>query len=269
MGDGSVMAAAILSVTCGEDAPVTAILSAALPAFLASLVEFVEALTIVLAVGATRGWRSAWIGTLAGATLLTLAVAAFGPLLRSVPLEALQLVVGILLLFFGLRWLRKAILRYAGAIALHDEAVIFARREAELRSGARGAATDWPAIATAFNAVVLEGLEVVFIVIAVGATAGALVPAALGAVLAGFIVAATGLSLRRPLARVPENTLKCAVGIMLSAFGTYWTGEGLGDAWPGGELALVGLVGGYAVAAGAAFAVASRARSGHVSAGRT
>jgi uncharacterized membrane protein len=238
---------------------VTVILSTALPAFLASLVECVEALTIVLAVGATRGWRSAWVGTLAGAALLALGVAVFGPLLRYAPLGALQLIVGMLLLFFGLRWLRKAILRYAGAIALHDEATIFARREAELRSAARTGATDWPAIATAFNAIVLEGLEVVFIVIAVGATAGALVPAALGAALAGVSVAAAGLSLRRPLARVPENTLKFVVGIMLSAFGTYWTGEGLGAVWPGNDAALPALIGGYAVASGVAFALARRA----------
>jgi uncharacterized membrane protein len=248
---------------------VTVILSTALPAFLASLVEFVEALTIVLAVGATRGWRSAWIGTLAGAGLLALAVATFGPLLRYAPLGALQLVVGVLLLFFGLRWLRKAILRYAGTIALHDEAKIFARREAELRSGARSGATDWPAIATAFNAVVLEGLEVVFIVIAVGATAGALGPAALGAAAAAVVVTAAGLSLQRPLARVPENTLKCAVGIMLSAFGTYWTGEGLGAAWPGGDLAVPGLIAGYAIAAGAAFALARRVAGRRLSPGRS
>ncbi len=245
-----------------------AILSTALPAFLASLVEFVEALTIVLAVGATRGWRSAWLGTLSGAALLALAVAAFGPLLRFVPLGALQLAVGILLLFFGLRWLRKAILRYAGAVALHDEAKIFARREAELRAGARGGATDWPAIATAFNAVVLEGLEVVFIVIAVGATAGALVPAAAGAAAAGVIVVATGVGLRRPLARVPENTLKFAVGIMLSAFGTFWTGEGLGDAWPGNDLALAALIAGYGVAAAVALAFARQAGRARTSGGR-
>jgi len=247
---------------------VTAILSTALPAFLASLVEFVEALTIVLAVGATRGWRSAWIGTLSGAALLALAVAAFGPLLRSVPLGALQLVVGILVLFFGLRWLRKAILRYAGAIALHDEAKIFARREAELRAGARGGSTDWPAIVTAFNAVVLEGLEVIFIVIAVGATAGALVPAALGAALAGVIVVAAGVGLRRPLARVPENTLKFAVGIMLSAFGTFWTGEGLGGTWPGADFALPALIGGYGIAAAFALALARRAARGREIANR-
>ncbi len=232
------------------------ILSTALPAFLASLVEFVEALTIVLAVGVTRGWRSAWIGTIGGAALLALAVAAFGPLLRLVPLGTLQLVVGILLLFFGMRWLRKAILRYAGTIALHDEAEIFSRREAELRARRPAGATDWAAIATAFNAVVLEGLEVVFIVIAVGATAGAWLPAAVGAALAGALVIGVGAALRRPLARVPENSLKFAVGIMLSAFGTFWTGEGLGVAWPGDDLALLGLIAGFLVASGIALTLA-------------
>ncbi len=242
-----------------------AILSAAVPAFLASLVEFVEALTIVLAVGATRGWRSAWTGALSGAALLAAAVVAFGPLLRLVPLDTLQLVVGILLLFFGMRWLRKAILRYAGAIPLHDEAKIYAREEAELRgsenarAARRGAGTDWPAVATAFNAVVLEGLEVVFIVIAVGAAAGALVPAAAGAALAGVVVVGAGVSLRRPLARIPENTLKFAVGVLLSAFGTYWTGEGMNVAWPGRDLALLGLAAGFLAASGIAFALARRA----------
>ena len=237
----------------------TSIISTALPAFLASLVEFVEALTVVLAVGATRGWRSAWLGTAAGVALLAVAVVAFGPLLRLVPLGALQSIVGILLLFFGLRWLRKAILRYAGAIALKNEANVFARKEAQLRSAARSQATDWPAIATAFNAVVLEGLEVVFIVIAVGATAGALGPAAGGAALAGVLVVGAGAVLRRPLARVPENALKFAVGILLSAFGTFWTGEGLGGEWPGDDWALLRLVGGYLAVAGLALVLARRA----------
>ncbi len=244
-----------------------AILSTAVPAFLASLVEFVEALTIVLAVGASRGWRPALIGSLAGAAVLAAAVAAFGPLLRLVPVAALQLVVGVLLVFFGMRWLRKAILRYAGTLAMHDEAAIFARREAELRAAGSAGRTDWPAVATAFNAVVLEGLEVVFIVIAVGATAGALVPAAAGAALAGVLVVGAGLSLRRPLARVPENTLKFAVGIMLAAFGTFWTGEGLGAAWPGDDLALLGLVAGFAAAAGVAIALARGAGKTRAAAG--
>jgi len=236
-------------------------LAAALPAFLASLVEFVEALTIVLAVGTTRGWRSAGLGAAAGVALLAALVAAFGPALGRVPLGALQIVVGIMLLFFGLRWLRKAVLRYAGVIAFHDETGIYERRVAGLRSAA-GVATslDWIGAGTAFNAVVLEGLEVIFIVIAVGATAGALVPAGAGAALAGIIVVVSGFALRTPLARVPENALKFAVGVMLSAFGTFWTSEGFGFTWPGSDAVLALLVAGYAVVSAAALVLAKRAR---------
>jgi Ca2+/H+ antiporter, TMEM165/GDT1 family len=234
------------------------IFTAALPAFFASFVEFVEALTVVLAVGVTRGWRSAWIGTLAALALLTLLVAAIGPALRLVPLHALQVVVGALLLLFGMRWLRKAILRYAGVVGLHDEDAIYAGNTARLAEDGTAGSSDRTGILIAFNAVVLEGLEVVFIVLAVGASSGALVPAALGALVAGALVGAAGLLLRRPLARVPENGLKFVVGVMLSAFGTFWTGEGLGIEWPAGDLALVVLVAGYAVVALLAVALARR-----------
>jgi uncharacterized membrane protein len=235
----------------------SALFSAALPAFLASLVEFVEALTIVLAVGATRGWRSAAGGAAAAALVLALTVLVFGPALGRVPLGVLQLVVGIALLFFGLRWLRKAVLRYAGRIALHDEASIYERRVTGLRDAPAAASPlDWIGAGTAFNAVALEGLEVIFIVIAVGATAGALVPASVGAALAGLVVVVAGVALRAPLARVPENTLKFLVGVMLAAFGTFWTSEGFGFAWPGDDLALLALVAGYGLAAGVAFALA-------------
>jgi len=223
-------------------------LSAGIPSFFASLVEFVEALTIVLAVGATRGWRTAASGAAAGVGLLAVAVIALGPALRAVPIDTLQLVVGVLLLFFGLRWLRKAILRYGGAIALHDEAAIFERQSAAFASGAAANGYDWGAFATTFNAVVLEGLEVVFIVIAVGAAAGALVPAGIGAALAGAIVCTAGFALRAPLARVPENALKFAVGIMLSAFGTFWTAEALGMPLPGEDASLLLLIAGFLVA---------------------
>jgi len=236
------------------------VLSAALPAFFASLVEFVEALTIVLAVGATRGWRSAAAGAAAATIVLALLVLVFGPALGRVPLGVLQIVVGIALVFFGLRWLRKAVLRYAGRIAMHDEASIYERRVAGLqRAPAAASRLDWIGAGTAFNAVALEGLEVIFIVIAVGATAGALVPASVGAALAGLVVVVAGVALRAPLARVPENALKFLVGVMLAAFGTFWTSEGFGFVWPGDDVALLGLVGGYALAAGVAFALA-RAR---------
>jgi uncharacterized membrane protein len=156
----------------------------------------------------------------------------------------LQLAIGILLLLFGMRWLRKAILRSAGVIPLHDEATTFAAETAELREQARRneARLDWLAALASFKAVLLEGLEVVFIVIALSAGRGMLIPASAGAVAACLLVAGVGLVVHRPLARVPENTLKFAVGVMLSAFGVFWTGEGLGVAWPGADLAIVGFV---------------------------
>lgn len=211
-------------------------------AFLASLVEAVEALTIVLAVATVRGWRPAGLGALAGLMLLVLIVLALGPLLDHVPLHLLQLVIGVLLLLFGMRWLRKAILRAGGAIPLRDEAMVFAVGTAELREQAlrQEARLDWLAGLASFKAVLLEGLEVVFIVIAVGAGGrGLLVPASAGAIAACLLVIGAGFVVHRPLARLPENTLKFAVGVMLSAFGIFWTGEGLGIAWPGADLAIV------------------------------
>jgi Ca2+/H+ antiporter, TMEM165/GDT1 family len=207
-------------------------------AFLGSLVEAVEALTIVLAVASVRGWRPAALGAAAGLGLLALIVAALGPLLDHVPLHFLQLMIGVLLLLFGMRWLRKAILRAAGIIPLHDEEAAYAAGTAELRE--HRTRLDWLAGLASFKAVLLEGLEVVFIVIAVGGGRGLLLPASAGALAACALVAIAGFALRRPLARVPENTLKLAVGVMLSAFGVFWTGEGLGIAWPGADLAIVG-----------------------------
>ena len=209
-------------------------------AFLSSIVEVVEAFTIVLAVATVRGWRPAALGAMAGLALLALIVVVFGPLLGFVPLWLLQLTIGILLLLFGIRWLRKAILRGAGVIALHDEELAFAAETAELREQARrqAARLDWLAGLASFKAVVLEGLEVVFIVIAVGAGRGLVVPASLGALAACVLVLVIGLFVHRPLARVPENTLKFAVGVMLTAFGVFWVGEGLGVPWPGEDLAI-------------------------------
>lgn len=219
--------------------------SAVTAAFLASLVEAVEALTIVLAVAMVRGWRPAGLGALAGLALLALIVVALGPLLDRVPLNLLQLAVGILLLLFGMRWLRKAILRAAGVIALHDEASAFAGETAELREEERRRAPHlyWLAGLASFMAVLLEGLEVVFIVIAVSAGRGMLVPVSIAALAACFLIAVVGLAVHRPLARVPENVLKFAVGVMLSSFGLFWTGEGLGVAWPGADLAIVAFMG--------------------------
>lgn len=211
-------------------------------AFLGSMVEVVEAFTIVLAVGTVSGWRPALIGTGAGLAFLAVLVLVLGPLFDQVPLHALQLVIGILLLLFGLRWLRKAILRSAGVIALHDETAAFAKETAALQGSAGSGREhlDWIAGITAFKAVVLEGIEVVFIVIAVGAGRGLLWPASLGALAACALVLLIGAVVHKPLARVPENTLKFGVGVMLAAFGVYWTGEGLGVAWPGNDLAILG-----------------------------
>ncbi|MBN2629273.1 MAG: TMEM165/GDT1 family protein [Rhodobacteraceae bacterium] len=210
-------------------------------AFLASIVEVVEAFTIILVVATLRGWRPAVFGTAAALGVLAAIVLALGPLLDRVPMHLLQLVIGVLLLLFGIGWLRKAALRAGGVIPLHDEAAIFAQQMAHLGADARRrtASLNWIAGMTAFKAVLLEGLEVVFIVIAVGAGRGLLWPASLGALAACALVLVVGAILHRPLARVPENSLKFGVGVMLSAFGVFWTGEGLGVDWPGADLALL------------------------------
>jgi uncharacterized membrane protein len=222
----------------------TTIISVAGASFAASFVEAVEALTVVLAVGLARGWRPALSGAAAAIAALALIVAVLGPLMSVVPIHALQFVVGVLLLLFGLRWLRKAILRAVGVIALHDEDAAFAREtrgltEAQQR---RSREFDWIAGVTAFKAVLVEGIEVVFIVIAVGAARGLLVFASAGALAACVAVAAVGAAIHRPLARVPENALKFAVGVMLSAFGLFWTGESLGVGWPGGDAAILAFI---------------------------
>src|SRR2546427_5833181 len=229
-------------------------------AFLSSLVEAVEALTIVLAVATVRGWRPAGLGALAGLATLALIVLALGALLDHVPLNLLQLAIGVMLLLFGMRWLRKAILRAAGVIPLHDEAAAFAGETAELRAQARRrqARLDWLAAIASFKAMLLEGLEVVFIVIAVGAGGRFLVAASIGALVACALVMAAGFALHRPLARVPENTLKFAVGVMLSAFGVFWTGEGLGVPWPGEDFAILGFSALFLIIAVAAVALARR-----------
>lgn len=228
-------------------------------AFLGSLVEVVEALTIVLAVVAVRGLRPALAGTLAALAVLVAVVLALGPLLGAVPLWLLQLVVGILLLLFGLGWLRKAALRAAGAIALHNQTAAYAAETAGLTEEMRlhSASQDWIAGLAAFKAVLLEGLEVIFIVIAVGA-GGHLVPAGIGALAACALVFVAGAIVHKPLSQVPENTLKFAVGVMLSAFGVFWTGEGLGVEWPGHDLALLALAGVFLVAGLGSVAMARR-----------
>lgn len=236
---------------------------AVLASFLAALVEFVEALTIILAVGTTRGWRPALLGAAAGVACLAVLVLAFGPALQQVPLNVLQLVIGVLLLLFGMRWLRKAALRWAGVIGFHDEAAIYAKQTAALAADGVPARGSFDALAaiTTFKAVLLEGLEVIFIVIAIGSVGHTLVPAALGAAAAGVLVALVGLALHRPLARVPENALKFAVGVLLSAFGTFWVGEGLGFEWPGRDLSILGLTAGFFMAAWLGVLAARRSRA--------
>jgi uncharacterized membrane protein len=212
-------------------------------AFLGSSVEAVEAMTIVLAAGIVRGWRSALAGSAAGLITLAAIIAVFGPAIAAVPLEYLQIVLGTLLLLFGIRWLRKAILRSAGVIALRDEQALFAE-ETRALAGAPEAARRWDpvAILTAYKAIVLEGVEVVVIVIGVGAVGNMFVPASIGALAAcGLVVIAAAL-LHRPLARVPENALKYAVGVMMAAFGLFWFGEGVGVVWPYADAALLGLM---------------------------
>ena len=222
-----------------------------LAAFLASLVEFIEALTVVLAVGATRGWRSALGGSALAALVLLILVAVLGPLFTRIPLGAVQLALGSLLLLFGMRWLRKAILRSAGIIPLHDEEALYAREHQALSAGApRRAGWDASAVSAAFKITMIEGTEVVFIVVAVGAAGrGLLIPAALGALAAFCVVVLLGLALRRPVSMVPENILKFAVGVLLCGFGTFWVGEGAGIVWPGSDLSLIWLCLGFLLVA--------------------
>ena len=221
-----------------------------LASFLASLVECVEALTVVLAVGSIRGWRSALAGSAFAIGVLLVLIAGLGRALTSVPLHRLQLFVGILLLLFGLRWLRKAILRSAGQIALHDESAAFAKNTASMRKLGSVQGWDRVAFATAFQITMLEGTEVVFIVVAISeGGVGLILPASLGAGAALLLIIGLGIALHRPLANVPENKLKFVVGVLLSAFGTFWVGEGAKFIWPGGDWSILGLIAGYLVVA--------------------
>src|SRR5438445_2548199 len=211
--------------------------------FLACAVEMVEALTIVLAVGVTRGWRSAIIGTAAALGALAVVVAALGPALAVLPIDSLRLFVGGVLLVFGLQWLRKAILRASGFKALHDEDAIFAEEERAARAAAReGSGIDWYTFTVSFKGVFLEGLEVAFIVVTFGGAQHNVALAAVGAVAAAVVVLLVGLVVHRPLSQVPENTMKYAVGVMLTTFGMFWAGEGAGIDWPGSDAALIGLL---------------------------
>jgi uncharacterized membrane protein len=228
----------------------TAALPLALTVFVACVVESVEALTIVLAAGLTRQWRSTFAGLAAALAALAVIVAVVGPAVTLLPLTALRLVVGALLAIFGLQWLRKAILRATGYKALHDEAGAYQREIAAARAAPevrKRWVSDWYAFTLSFKGVLLEGLEVVFIVITFGGNARNYGAAVLGAAAAVLVVAVAGIAVRGPLARVPENALKFGVGIMLTSFGTFWGAEGAGAAWPGGDAALLVLVPAVAV----------------------
>lgn len=235
-----------------------------LASFLASMVEFVEALTVVLAVGVTRGWRSALGGAALGVLVLAILVAGLGPAVTQVPIRWLQIGLGALLLLFGMRWLRKAILRAAGLIPLHDETAAYAKQTSAL--GALGGLTggwDREALSAAFKITMIEGLEVVFIVIALGAGGhGLLIPASLGALAALIVVIGLGIALHRPLAMIPENTLKFIVGVLLCAFGAFWVGEGFGFRWPGQDWSLLALVLLFLATALGARAICQRALAG-------
>ena len=213
--------------------------------FLACLVEAVEALTIVLAAGTARDWRSSIAGSLAGLLVLVAVIAVLGPAISAIPLDGLRLFVGGLLLIFGLQWLRKAILRASGNKAFRDEALSYQVARAEIRSGpARRLVTDWYAFTLSFKGVVLEGVEVAFIVLTFGANQGSIPLAAVAATTAVLLVAMAiaGYAIRAPLSRVPENSLKFVVGVMLTAFGIFWGAEGAGAHWPGDDIALLVLI---------------------------
>ncbi len=224
------------------------VLFTVLSSFIASTVEFVEALTVVLAVGVTRQWRSTLVGAGAAIVVLAALVAVLGLTIATfVPIELLRLVVGAVLIVFGLQWLTKAILRAAGARASRDEVANFGREVVALAKEppVPAAGMDWISFTVAFKGVLLEGLEVAFIVVTFGAAGGQLAPAILGAGLAGIGVLGVGAAVRRPLARLPENQLKFGVGLMLVSFGTFWAGEAIGIAWPGSDLSILLLLAGY------------------------
>src|SRR5450755_780739 len=223
----------------------------ALSVFLACTVEAVEALTIVLAVGTVRSWRSSLYGVGAAALVLAVLIAALGPALSAIPIGVLRVIVGGLLLVFGLQWLRKAILRAAGLKALHDELGNFAEETERARAvGAVGARESFDpyAFTVSLKAVLLEGLEVVFIVLTFGANQHRVGLAAVAAAVAVVLVVAVGFAVRAPLARVPENAMKFAVGVMLTSFGAFWSAEGAGASWPGGDASLPVIIAGLALA---------------------
>lgn len=241
----------------------TSALILVLSTFLACAVEAVEALTVVLAVGVTRGWRAPLIATAFATLVLVALVVVFGPALSRLPIDALRVVVGTILLIFGIGWLRKAILRASGYKALRDEAALYRKQIAEARGGTdatAGGGVDWYGFTLVFKAVFLEGLEVAFIVLTFGTSQHSIPLAALGAGLAVVLVGVVGAVVHAPLSRVPENTMKFAVGLMLSAFGIFWSVEGAGAEWPSGDLSILGILAFLTVAALGLVAILRRLR---------
>lgn len=241
-------------------------------AFLASAVEAVEALTVVLAMGVTRGWRSPLMGASAALLSLAAVIAALGPALAMMPIDALRVIVGTLLLVFGLQWLRKAILRAGGCKPLRDEQALYRAQIEDSRATALTirAGMDWYAFTLAFKGVFLEGLEVAFIVLTFGTAHGGVPLAAAGAAAALLMVTAVGVLAHKPLARVPENAMKFAVGLMLATFGIFWSVEGVGIGWPGTDLAILGILGFLTLVSMGLVAVLRRVRNVEiVSAART
>jgi uncharacterized membrane protein len=234
-----------------------------LSVFLACLVEAVEALTIVLAAGMARGWRSALAGAFVGVLCLAMIVAGLGPAISAIPVDGLRLIVGGLLLIFGLRWLRKAVLRASGIKPLHDESLLFQSTLASAQRMTRQRRlniSDWYGFSLAFQGVVLEGLEVVFIVLTLGTNQHRIASATLSALTAVAVVITSGVVLRRPLTLVPENTVKFIVGVLLSAFGLFWSVEGAGASWPAGDKSLLVIIPALAVYSAVLVAVFRRRR---------
>ncbi len=218
-------------------------IEAAGAAFLGAFVECVEALTVILALGAVRGWTAPVSGAVVSAMALTLAILAFGPALQALDVPAFRLLVGGLVLLFGLRWLRKAVLRAAGRLRMRDEDAAYSKSLARYQPGLADdpahAAWDWTGFAGAFQVTFIEGVEVAFIVVALGSGPSGLFAPGLGAGAAMLAVVGLGLALHRPLSRIPENTGKFIAGVMLVSFGTFWVGEGVGLHWPAGDLSLL------------------------------
>ncbi|GMA65984.1 COG4280 domain-containing protein [Alicyclobacillus fastidiosus] len=214
---------------------------AVISSLLGTGVEFVEALTIILAVGSTRGWKSSLTGALTALIILGGLVAVIGaPLVTLLQTFWLQLIVGVFMLLFGARWLRKSILRYGGLKALHNEAESYQEElERQLKAGNMAPGIDKVGFATSFTGTFVEGMEAIFIVLTFGLGAKSMSSAVLGAAIATVVVILLGIILRKPLTLIPENTMKFLVGVLLTSFGLFWTGESFRIPWPQADLSIL------------------------------